>query len=114
LTRDQLIEKRELPTAEIPIDIPGVVSGTVLVRALTRGEVLKGQTTHKGVAAIERFMLATAMVDPVMTEDDIAAWQRHALAGELDPVANKVQAMSKMIEDADKEQYKSLRDEPGE
>jgi hypothetical protein len=111
LTREALLsDDRQLE--EDDVELPGL--GTVRVRALTRAEVLRGQKTHSGTAEIERFMISTGMVDPIMTEDEVAAWQRRAPAGELDPVAYRIQQLSKMDTGADKEQYKSLRDEPGD
>ena len=111
LTREQMLAKRTAVTEEV--EIPGV--GTVEVRGLTRAEVLEGQRIRKGTAAIERYMMSKALVDPVMSEDDIAQLQQDAPAGEFEAVTNKIQELSKIdMAAATKELYKSLRDESGE
>lgn len=107
----ELLFKSSLPEAEV--DIPG--KGTVRVRALTRTEALSIQHVKEGpgrVEAIERKMLALAMVDPEMTEADIGRWQKASAAGEMEPVGRKVQELSGMTEDADKAAYKEFESDP--
>lgn len=109
--------KPRLPEADV--EVPGV--GTVRVRGLTRDEVLVMRKATDNANSIdgprtlvlERKMLASAMVDPPMTEAEIGQWQKAAPAGELEPITHKVQELSGMLDDAAKEQYKSLRDESG-
>lgn len=111
MDKDLLLKPR---IAEEDVEIPGV--GAVRVRALTRAEVM---SMRKSVAdedpdgpralAIERKMLAQAMVDPAMSEDDVAAWQSASPAGELDRVVAAVQRMSGMDDGAAKGAYKSSR-----
>lgn len=96
--------------AEEDVEIPGV--GTVRVRALSRGEVLRAQGA-KGVAAIERAMLATGMVDPALTEDEAKQWQESSPAGELEPVTRVIQRLSGMEAGADKAAAKSDSEQPG-
>lgn len=94
------------------VEIGGV--GTVRVRALTRAELLHvGRLESKGPAAMERYTLACAMLDPAMTEDDVAAWQQASPAAELNVVSEKVNELSGIAPGAPKEAYKSVRGEPG-
>lgn len=90
--------------SEESVEIPGV--GTVRVRALSRGEALRAQSA-KGVAAIERAMLALGMVDPALTEDEVKRWQEASPAGELEPITRVIQRLSGMEAGADKAAYKS-------
>lgn len=77
--------------------------GVIRIRALSRDEVLASrraadvdpaQLDGPRVLVIERKILALAIVSPVMTEDQIAAWQRGAPAGELDEVMAAVERLS--------------------
>lgn len=89
--------------------------GTVRVRALTRAEAMSCQQVKDGpgrVAAIERKMLALAMVDPEMTEAEVGRWQKASTAGEMEPVGLKVQQLSGMTEGADKEVYQGFDADP--
>lgn len=115
MDKDLLFARR---LAEEDIDIPGV--GTVRVRALSRGEVLRAQGA-KGVGAMERVMVSTALIDPALTEDEVKRWQEASPAGELEPVTRVIQRLSGMEAGADKAAYKSdgggsvagVRDVPG-
>lgn len=95
--------------AETTVDIPGI--GTVRVRGLSRAEALAAQNL-KGAAAIERRMLALALVDPVMTEAEVGEWQAAAPAGELEPVTDKIQELSGMTQGAAKEAYRAFEEDP--
>ncbi len=114
--KDRLLTAR---LAEADVEIPDV--GTVRVRALTRAEVMSvrkatdREDTIDGVRALilERKMLAAAMVDPPMTEDEIRGWQQAAPAGEIQPVVEKVQTLSKMLEGAPKSGVRDVRGESG-
>lgn len=103
----ELLFKPRLKEAEV--EVPGV--GTVRVRALSRAEAMSLQDT-KGVAAIERKMLALALVDPVLTEAEVGQWQQASAAGELEPVGIKVQELSGMDEGAAKAAYKEMDADP--
>lgn len=96
---------------EADVDIPDV--GTVRVRGLNRGEVFQVQQV-KGVAAIERRILALGMLDPELTESEVARWQQTSPAGELEPVVDKVRKLSGLSDQASKEAYKSLREGSGD
>ena len=83
----------------------------VTVRALTRKEILSAQKDHDGsdTAAIECAMLSLALVDPVMTPEEVATWQAVSPAGELEPVTDALSELSKINVGAAKETYKSFR-----
>ncbi len=107
----ELLFKESLPEADV--EIPG--KGTVRVRALTRAEALSCQSVKDGpgrVEAIERKMLALAMVDPEMTEAEVGRWQKASVAGEMDRVGNKIQELSGMTEGAAKAAYKEFESDP--
>lgn len=98
---------------EADVDIPGV--GTVRVRGLTRWELLTaGKQESKGPMAMERIMLHFGMVDPALTEDEAARWQKCSPAGELMPVLARINELSGIGKDVQKEAYKSLRSESGD
>lgn len=90
--------KPRLAEREIPLD--GV--GTVRVRALSRAEALKVQGQQMSTAKMERVLLSLAMVDPVLTEDDVAEWQKVSGAGELQTVVEVVTDLSGMRQEAAK------------
>jgi len=103
-----LLQPRDASTEhgmpEDDVEVPGL--GTVRVRALSRKEALKtGQ-----IADIEErtaHMIAIAMVDPKMSVSEVKGWSAVALAGELDPVDEKIAELSGMNTDAAKAAYKS-------
>jgi len=103
---------------EATVDIPGV--GTVRVRALTRGEVMvvrKATDTEQmdgpRALVLERKLLAKAMVDPPLTEDEVGRWQEVSAAGELEPVVAAVQELSGLVEGAPKSGVPGVRGRPG-
>lgn len=73
------------------VELDGV--GPVTVRGLTRYEmVLAGKITNE--LEQEQFILSTAMVDPQLTRDEVATWQRVSPPGEINEVATKVNELS--------------------
>lgn len=99
--------------AEEDVEIPDV--GTIRVRALSRYEImLAGKTTGDDAMAMEQAMLAMAMVDPKMTKAEIAQWQKVSPIGQMQAVVHKVNELSGVNKESQKEAYKSLRDGPGE
>ncbi len=101
LTRDRVTTK----TATVEIE--GV--GTITVRGLTRYEFAVSQKKYEDDPfAQERCTLAMAMVDPVMTEADVEAWQKASPFAEINEVAMKVNALSGIGKEAQKEAYKSV------
>jgi hypothetical protein len=112
-----LLFKARLPEADV--EVPGV--GTVRVRGLSRAEVMEVRSgvkdeadAVKRIAAIERKMLALALVDPVLTEAEVGQWQTASTAGEMEPVTDKVQELSGTHEGSDKATYKRFEADPAE
>jgi len=107
------VDKIALMTERLPrdeVDIPGL--GTVTVRGLSRYELLlAGKAGTDDLVASERRLVSMGMVDPEMSEDDVAAWQKCSPAGEIAPVVLKINELSGITREASKEAYKSLRDE---
>lgn len=96
-----LLASRIAETREVALPKFGF---SVTVRGLTRQEALKlvGQAMPADVA--ERRLIALAMVDPVMTEEDVKRWQRNAPAGELQPIELAIRELSGLTEGAVKEE----------
>lgn len=108
----ELLFKPRLP--EDDVEVPGV--GTVRVRSLSRAEVMllqKMAQDGEDPAAVERKMLSIALVDPALTEAEVGRWQRASIAGELEPVSDKVTALSGLDDDAAKAAYKEFEADPG-
>ena len=104
VSKEALLTKRPIP--ERDVDVPGI--GTVTVRSLTRAEAfsLQGITD---VATLEAKMLAAAMLDPKLTEDEVREWQASALPTELDAVTAAFTDLSGMGVGADKQAMQSFR-----
>lgn len=107
MDKDKLLARR---LGDDVVTIPDV--GEVQVRALSRKEVMAARKFGGGdVQMMEQFMLSKGMVDPELTLDEVGVWQDSAPAGEIEPVARKIAALSGMgfgDERPDKEAYKRL------
>lgn len=104
VTKDQLLTKRA-KTREV--EIPDV--GTVVVRSLTRAEAMEiGQGGE--AAELERKMLAMALVDPEMTEDEVAEWQAAGSVGDIGEVVEAIIELSGMEVVRPKELMRQFRD----
>lgn len=83
-----------LPTDTVDITVNGEEL-TVQVRALNRGELLiSGKIGDDGQAAMERYILSCALLDPEMSLEDVADWQASGAAMECQPVLNKINVLS--------------------
>jgi hypothetical protein len=82
------------------IEIEGV--GTVTVRALSRWEFIQAGKLKDDPMQQERFILSRAMVDPVVGEDDVAAWQKNSPLGEINGIAMIINELSGIGSGADK------------
>jgi hypothetical protein len=99
MDKNKLIKDRiSINTAEV--EIPGV--GKVVVRGLSRYELLLSGKNTEDVAVIERRTLATALVDPRMSEADVEQWQKNSPASEIGPVTKAIQTLSGLGEGAGK------------
>ena len=104
----ELLFKSRLPEDDVEID--GV--GTVRVRGLSREEALRVSKFAGDVVAIERYIVSTALLDPVLTEDEVAMWQKASPGGELEPITDKISQLSGMNEGAAKETYREFEQNP--
>lgn len=95
---------------EAAIELPqGII---VRVRGLTRGEVtMLNQGDHR---TLEARSLARAMVDPELTEAEVARWYDAWPAGAIQPVIDKVMELSGLTEGAEKEAMLTFRDPAGD
>jgi hypothetical protein len=93
------------------VEIPGV--GEVKVRGLTRAEVLSIQKLQgkSGVdeAEMERKLVALAMVEPELTEEEVGQWQANSPAGELVPIADAIATLSGLQVKQVKEEMRSFQ-----
>lgn len=105
LDRDRLLSPR-LPVADVEIaDV-----GTVKVRALTRAELLRVPQTggQPDPLEIEAYMIATALVDPVLTPDEVRAWQESAPGSEMNAVMAAINRLSGTEGSSQRDKYKSV------
>lgn len=102
----ELLLKRRLNEREV--EIPGV--GTVRVRGLSRAEALACQKVGTSdVGALEQKILHLGLVDPRLTEVEVAEWYAAAPAGEIDPVTTAIQELSGLGEGAGKSDVPGVR-----
>lgn len=108
------MDKEALFKARLPeeiVEIPNV--GTVLVRGLSRADIhkmRKADTSEPG--SFERLLLAKAMVDPELTEDEVDRWQEAATSGEVDDVVAVITRLSALDKESAKEKYKEFESDP--
>jgi hypothetical protein len=94
------------------VEIPGV--GTVTVRALSRFEMLSVERLQsKGTLVYERAVLALGMIDPALTEDEIAQWQKVSPAAEINVVAARINQLSGIGKGAAKSDVPDDGEQPG-
>ena len=89
------------------VEIPGV--GTVTIHALTRSEAIKIQADEMLAEVMECKLLALAMVEPKMTEEEIQEWQDTSPAGQMQPVVKAILHASGMVEEVTREAYDDFR-----
>lgn len=100
IDKERLLKSR---LAEDDYDIPGV--GTVRFRVLSWAECAQFQAlTDKGKdsADVYRRILTLALVDPVLSEDEVAEWMGSATGGEIENLVRMVITRSGLVEGAQK------------
>lgn len=105
LTKEDLLKSS---FGQEEVEIPG--KGTVTVRSLTRGQALQVQGVEMDAAEMERKLVALAMVDPSLSEDEVKVWQDTSPAGELQPVVEAIVRLSGLEQHAMKETVRKFRD----
>ena len=76
---------------------------TVLIRGLTRDEILDAQDRFPGsTAGRDNACISAGLVDPAMTEEDVAQWAASAPAGDLTHISEEIQTLSGLREGAGK------------
>lgn len=109
VSRDDLFRLR-LDTTQV--EVAGL--GVFKIRALSREEVLgfrkvktdEGLSLGDDAAAMECHMVAAALVDPELTVEDVARWQRVSPVGELEVLTDAIAQVSGMNTGAVKEAVK--------
>lgn len=96
--------KLGLPEADV--ELPSG-AGTIRVRGLSRLEAI-GMNTLKTDEEREVHALACAMLDPIMTQEDVRAWQRAAVAADVQAASIAVGRLSNMEEGSGKAATKSV------
>jgi hypothetical protein len=72
------------------------------LRALSRAEMARAQRLEDNRAKQEQYLLSVAVLQPVLTEADVARWQRSASFMEVERVARRVNELSGIGKDAAK------------
>ncbi len=108
IDKDKLLARR-LAT-EIVV-IPDV--GEVVIRALTRAEATTFANQELDVTFMERQLLVMALVDPVLSMDEVDEWRENSSAGELQPIIEAITRLSGMEAESPKVAVKEFRGEPG-
>lgn len=110
MDKDTLLKPR---LAEQTYEIEGV--GTVRFRALSRAQVLawRADPTNDG-ALTERRVLAAALIDPVLTEDEVGEWQEVSPAGELEELFVTVAGLSGLFDSDVKGKMQQFPDGSGD
>lgn len=78
-------------TLEVPVG-----DGTVLIRAVSREEVVEAREDDPTDSLYEARLVSTALVEPEMTPDEVMDWFKTALAGDTVRVMNEVASLSGM------------------
>lgn len=94
------------------LTVPLLRGGEVLVRSLSRAEVLHiGATPFPTKAEYEQYVLSLVMLDPVMSAEDVALWQQRSKSKEIEKVMDGVVTASGLGEGADKSDVQEVPDE---
>jgi hypothetical protein len=107
--RDETTESG-FPEEDVTILIGGV-EHVVRIRGLSRIEGMYVQMTDDPQVQ-ERRAMAAGLIDPKLTEHEVGDWQRVALAGEMNPVAERITIISGMAEGSAKQAVKDFVDAP--
>lgn len=73
-------------------EIPGF--GTVRFRGLSRAELIALQALEGGTAVTDRRMVSLALLDPVLSEDDVKTWQENSHPHEIEGLTLAIAELS--------------------
>ncbi|WP_410669133.1 hypothetical protein [Amycolatopsis sp. cmx-4-68] len=76
--------------------------GTFRIRALTRAQALEIKDREMPVAIAEQRILSRAVVEPQLSEEDVAELQAHVPAGLLEPLVDRIATISGMTKGSPK------------
>lgn len=112
-TPEQLVKQR---AGEEDLLLPSGL--LVLVRGLSRGEVFMMQKARadggiKTEQAWEQRMVALALLQPQLTEDQVMEWQQGPAGGDMETLTEKIKVLSKLGEGADKSGVPGTGDDAG-
>ena len=88
-------------------EIEGV--GTVRIRGLSRAEVLAAQKLGD-VAASDRYMVSRGLLEPALTEDEVATWQANSAASEIEGLTVAIAELSGLAAGAAKSGVSGIRE----
>jgi len=94
---------------EKTIDIEGV--GEVRVRGLSRAEVLLVSKSGGNAELLERKILHHGVVDPQVSEKDVAVLQKNAPSGDLEKLVDAINELSGLGQGAQKSDVPGTGDE---
>ncbi len=108
------MDKAKLLGDRMPTETVAVAGGEVTVRALSRKAIhmLKPDTDDGDGLAVERRMIHFGMVDPALTEEEVAQWFEVAPQSEIQRVTDVISRLSGIGRYSDKEATKSPSDGP--
>lgn len=93
MDKSKLLAKREGNTRDVELPV-----GTVKVRGLTRAEVKACKDEDDNTSEVK--IIAVGLVDPVLTEAEVAEWLDSAPAGEFVAVMTAISELSGLSEGA--------------
>jgi hypothetical protein len=95
---DLLQETTEIETLDIEVTLLNGRKGKVVVRPLNRLEALKFKRTKTNVPLFEQRLLAIGMVEPSMTQQQVAVWQtRDKANGNIKKISDAIAEISGMV-----------------
>lgn len=112
LTRDAILARKNGGGSKVhAFKLPD--GSTVKIRGLSRDQAM-GTADRVGVPAQDNYVISTGLVEPAMSEEDVAAWATiPGEAGNLHALSREISRISGMHADAGKEAYKSTGGESG-
>ncbi|MBL8926318.1 MAG: hypothetical protein JNM77_08765 [Pseudonocardia sp.] len=90
-------------------DVPLPGGGLVKVRPLSRAEALKVEASD-AADVMEQRLVAAALVEPKLTEAQVAKWQEVSPAGQIQAVVEAITRISGMDQNAGKQAYADFRE----